>query len=112
MPDKPEERLIILLPPALLAEVRRPAEEADLSVSQIVRRAIRNELKTIAAGKNNLSAEELQAFLKRTQIPLSSLLNSGLREALQSAWLHGVDGVEPHVKLSDLARSQSDSVPP
>jgi Ribbon-helix-helix protein, copG family len=48
MPNKPDERLIILLPPDLLEEVRRAAEEADLSVSQIVRRALRNELKAIA----------------------------------------------------------------
>jgi metal-responsive CopG/Arc/MetJ family transcriptional regulator len=37
-----DERLIILLPPDLLEEVRRAAEEADLSVSQIVRQAIRS----------------------------------------------------------------------
>jgi Ribbon-helix-helix protein, copG family len=47
MPDKPDERLIILLPPDLLEEVRRVAEEADLSVSQLVRRAIRNELQSL-----------------------------------------------------------------
>jgi hypothetical protein len=45
---KPDERLIILLPPDLLEEVRRAAEEEDLSVSQIVRRALRNELKAIS----------------------------------------------------------------
>jgi hypothetical protein len=47
MANKPDERLIILLPPELLEEVRRAAEEEDLSVSQIVRRALRNELKAI-----------------------------------------------------------------
>lgn len=47
MPNKPDERLIILLPPDLLEEVRRAAEAEDLSVSQIVRRALRNELKAI-----------------------------------------------------------------
>src|ERR1700730_8113969 len=48
MANKPDERLIILLPPDLLEAVRCAAEEADLSVSQIVRRALRNELKSIA----------------------------------------------------------------
>jgi Ribbon-helix-helix protein, copG family len=48
MANKPDGRLIILLPSDLLEDVRRAAEEADLSVSQIVRRALRNELKAIA----------------------------------------------------------------
>jgi Ribbon-helix-helix protein, copG family len=48
MANKPDERLIILLPPDLLEEVRRAAEAEDLSVSQIARRALRNELKAIA----------------------------------------------------------------
>jgi metal-responsive CopG/Arc/MetJ family transcriptional regulator len=50
-PNQEEKRLIILLPADLLEEVRQAAEEADLSVSQIVRRAIRNELKSIADEK-------------------------------------------------------------
>jgi post-segregation antitoxin (ccd killing protein) len=108
MPNKPDERLIILLPPDLLEEVRRAAEEADLSVSQIVRRAIRNELKSIAASKNELSAEELRELLKRNQVPLSSLLGSGLHHALQN------DRVDPYTprpsgKLSDLMGSQPES---
>jgi len=48
MANKPGERLIILLPTDLLEEVRRAAEAEDLSVSQIVRRALRNELKAIS----------------------------------------------------------------
>jgi Ribbon-helix-helix protein, copG family len=52
MPSKDDdERLIILLPTELLEEVRRAAEEADLSVSQIVRRALRRELKHIELEK-------------------------------------------------------------
>jgi hypothetical protein len=52
MANKPDERLIILLPPDLLEEVRRAAETEDLSVSQIVRRAIRNELKAITQNES------------------------------------------------------------
>ena len=52
MATKPDERLIVLLPPDLLEQLRRAAEEADLSVSQVVRRAIRNELKWMAADGN------------------------------------------------------------
>jgi hypothetical protein len=108
MPDKPDERLIILLPPDLLEEVRRAAEEADLSVSQLVRRAIRSELKSIAASKNKMSEEEIRELLKRNQIPLSSLLNSGLYRALQDAWLDPF-APTPSGKLSDLAGPQPES---
>jgi hypothetical protein len=68
MPDAPpqnqeEKRLIILLPAELLEQVRQAAEEADLSVSQIVRRAIRNELKSIADEKSQAKMiEEFQKF--------------------------------------------------
>jgi hypothetical protein len=108
MPDKPDERLIILLPPDLLEEVRRAAEEADLSVSQLVRRAIRSELKSIAASKTKMSEEEVRELLKRNQVPLSSLLNSGLYRALQNTWL---DPYAPTSsgKLSDLVGSQPES---
>jgi hypothetical protein len=72
MANKPDERLIILLPPDLLEEVRRAAEAEDLSVSQIVRRALRNELKTISR-KNTVSdadpilLENLRRLLKPRQ---------------------------------------------
>jgi Ribbon-helix-helix protein, copG family len=81
MPDKPDERLIILLPPDLLEEVRRAAEEADLSVSQLVRRAIRNELKFIAADKVG-------------QVPLS-MVN------FFHAWTEA-NSSKPEGKISDL----------
>jgi len=94
MPDKPDERLIILLPPDLLEEVRRAAEEADLSVSQIVRRAIRNELRNIAAQKNpDDKAATVQQFYEFIQ-------------ATRNAWLHGLDsmganpGIEPKPETS------------
>jgi hypothetical protein len=51
-----EKRLIILLPAELLEELRQAAEEADLSVSQVVRRAIRNELRSIGIEKQWLEA--------------------------------------------------------
>jgi len=66
MASKPDERLIILLPPELLEEVRRAAEEEDLSVSQIVRRALRNELKAIAdraAPNSSVTLADLARFL-------------------------------------------------
>jgi hypothetical protein len=107
MPDKPtDERLIILLPPDLLEEVRLAAEEADLSVSQLVRRAIRSELKSIAAAKNKMSPEEVRELLKRNQIPLSSLLNSGLYQAFQNEWLDPY-APRPSGKLSNLAHPQT-----
>jgi hypothetical protein len=46
-----EKRLIILLPAELLEELRQVAEAEDLSVSQIVRRAIRRELQAIPLQK-------------------------------------------------------------
>jgi hypothetical protein len=66
-PNQEEKRLIILLPSELLEELRQAAEEADLSVSQVVRRAIRNELKSIAnANKKAISLEALQEALSRS----------------------------------------------
>jgi Ribbon-helix-helix protein, copG family len=72
MANKPDERLIILLPSELLEEVRRAAEDEDLSVSQIVRRALRNELKMIAlkdvTGTDaTLILETLGKLLRETQ---------------------------------------------
>jgi hypothetical protein len=46
-----EKRLIILLPAELLEQLRQTAEAEDLSVSQVVRRAIRNELNSIPLQK-------------------------------------------------------------
>jgi hypothetical protein len=66
MPSKIDERLIILLPPDLLEQVRRAAEAEDLSVSQIVRRAPRNELKAIAdraAPNTSLALTDLARLL-------------------------------------------------
>lgn len=72
MANKPDERLIVLLPPDLLEEVRRAAEAEDLSVSQIVRRALRNELKMIALKDVTgtdvpLTLEMLGKLLRETQ---------------------------------------------
>lgn len=102
MPDKPDERLIILLPPDLLEQVRRAAEEADLSVSQIVRRALRNELKTIAASKNKLTEREVRGLLERNQVPLSSLLGPSMWAELVEKW-SAIESSKPSGTLSDLA---------
>jgi len=66
MANKPDERLIILLPPELLEQVRRAAEAEDLSVSQIVRRALRNELKslTLKSSPDSATFEDLIKLLK------------------------------------------------
>jgi hypothetical protein len=39
-----DTRIIILIPPELLKSLKKAATKEDLSVSQLVRRAIRNEL--------------------------------------------------------------------
>jgi post-segregation antitoxin (ccd killing protein) len=101
MANKPDERLIFLLPPELLEEVRRAAEEADLSVSQIVRRALRNELKAIAGAKTKKwTAEEVREAIASSgdQIPLSLLLNPTAYQAMIT--LLAADA--PPGKLSDL----------
>jgi ribbon-helix-helix CopG family protein len=72
MANKPDERLIILLPPELLEQVRRAAEAEDLSVSQIVRRALRNELKAITekdtvSDADPILLENLRRLLKPRQ---------------------------------------------
>jgi metal-responsive CopG/Arc/MetJ family transcriptional regulator len=73
MPDAPqneEKRLIILLPTDLLEELRQSAEEEDLSVSQVVRRAIRNELRRIQANKsshNTITFGELEEVLRKVR---------------------------------------------
>jgi hypothetical protein len=78
MANKPDERLIILLPPDLLEQVRRAAEAEDLSVSQIVRRALRNELKAIAEKVDfNLgkTLEDLQTLLVRHEGSVHGILS-------------------------------------
>jgi Ribbon-helix-helix protein, copG family len=75
--NQDEKRLIILLPSALLEELRQAAEELDLSVSQIVRRAIRNELKSIAYQKSTTGSENAFEMLQR-------LLAAAQRDRLSS----------------------------
>lgn len=83
-----DERLIILLPPDLLEEVRRAAEEADLSVSQIVRRAIRNELKLIAREKAAPDTRITLDYVGRVfeAAAKSGLLTGGVIPGIDSAF--------------------------
>jgi DNA-binding NarL/FixJ family response regulator len=86
VPTVPQEkRLIILLPADLLEQVRETAEEEDLSVSQVVRRAIRNELQRIAHQKAfRLNADPFgeissKALLTNREEDLVRLVADGLR---------------------------------
>jgi hypothetical protein len=77
--NQEEKRLIILLPAELLEEVRQAAEEADLSVSQIVRRAIRHELESIDNEKmKRVTVKDLQEALNRAY-PNADTLNSPIQ---------------------------------
>jgi hypothetical protein len=86
MANKPDERLIILLPPDLLEAVRRAAEAEDLSVSQIVRRALRNELKRIAAN--------VDSNLEQTLGDLQTLLDSIRHEGAVHGKLSGTEATK------------------
>src|SRR6266446_2713717 len=104
-----EKRLIILLPADLLEGLRQAAENADLSVSQVVRRAIRNELQSIANQKTNDHFwESLRKGLSSSErVPLSTLANMNqdrfwtLFNAFEKALQDRQNA--PSAKLSDLS---------